>query len=601
MQNISKTPFLFVIFLLGLTACEEPDRDLAVTPTDPTHRLIRQGSVEGVVQENGSYAWLGIPYARPPVGELRWRPPQAPERFSSRFVADDNSQLCPQFVSPLSAGVADEDGDGIVGDEDCLYLNVYAPGNTSSSDRLPVMVWIYGGGNNSGYAGDYNGGNLAESQKVIVVTFNYRLGSLGWFIHPAILPEGASGADASGNWSTLDTIHALKWVQNNIESFGGDPSNVTIFGESAGGANVLSLVTSPLASGLFHKAVVQSGGIDTIPLEQGINFSDDETPGHTHSSREIINKILIRDGRAANREEAKALQLSMSDGEIRELLYSQNAAEFLQLFNRDQSRNYPAPKKFRDGHVFPDMPPLEQLASGEYNQVPIILGTNRDERRIYMYQDPRWQPLLKTDPAEYVRVAKYPSDVWKLMGVDRLARIMSDVQDAPVFAYRFDWDEENTWQGVDLSLAIGAGHSVEMAFVFGDWDIGFVPKQIMYDPARNESRNALANSMMSYWANFAYTGAPASGRSGKEVPWLPWQQGEDQPKMLILDTEQDGGIRMSSDSVTLDSIKAEFLADEFSNAANRCYVYRAAFERVGGFDSEEYAGLGCPAIKSISP
>src|SRR5690606_34960593 len=267
----------------------------------------------------------------------------------SPFIADDNSQLCPQFVSNLSAGVPDEDGDGIVGDEDCLYLSVYAPSTSSSSDRLPVMVWIYGGGNNSGYAGDYNGGNLAESQKVIVVTFNYRLGSLGWFIHPAILPEGASGADASGNWSTLDTIHALKWVQTNIESFGGDSSNVTIFGESAGGANVLSLVTSPMASGLFHKAVVQSGGIETTPPEEGANLVDDDVGRHIHSPREISNKTLIRDGKAEDRTAAKALQLTMSDAEVRDLLYQQDAAAFLQLYKPEQARNYPAPKKFRDG------------------------------------------------------------------------------------------------------------------------------------------------------------------------------------------------------------------------------------------------------------
>src|SRR5690606_5446873 len=168
--------------VLGLVGCTDGgDANLSA---EPNHRLTQQGSVIGVVQDNGSYAWLGIPYAKPPVGDLRWRPPQAPGRFTSPFIADDNSQLCPQFVSNLSAGVPDEDGDGIVGDEDCLYLSVYAPSTSSSSDKLPVMVWIYGGGNNSGYAGDYNGGELAESQNVVVVTINYRLGSLGWFIHP---------------------------------------------------------------------------------------------------------------------------------------------------------------------------------------------------------------------------------------------------------------------------------------------------------------------------------------------------------------------------------------------------------------------------------
>ena len=136
------------------------------------------------------------------------------------------------------------------------------------------MYWIFGGGNNSGYAGDYNGGNLAQTQDVIIVTVNYRLGSLGWFHHPALYDAGASGAAVSGNWSTLDTIAGLQWVQDNVAAFGGDPDNVNIFGESAGAGNLMNLVTSPMTKGLFHRAIVQSGGIDTTPIAQGVNYSE---------------------------------------------------------------------------------------------------------------------------------------------------------------------------------------------------------------------------------------------------------------------------------------------------------------------------------------
>lgn len=585
--------------VIGLGACSpqseqtEAAARAATSTSPPTHRSIAQGELRGTVQNDGSLAWLGIPYAEPPVGERRWKLAEPHAGWQGVFKANKNIEPCPQFASNLTAGIEDPDGDGIVGNEDCLYLSVYAPANASPDKPLPVMYWIYGGGNNSGYAGDYNGGNLAQSQNVVVVTVNYRLGSLGWFIHPAIIPDEASGAAASGNWSTVDTIRGLEWVRENIAAFGGDPDNVTIFGESAGGGNVMSLVTSPLAEGLFHKAIVQSGGVDTAPMAEAINYRDDQPAGHRNSSKEIINAILIRDGEAANREEAIGLQETLSESAIRDLLYSQSAADFLKLYNPEGARNYPAPKKLRDGTVFVKTPPMEQLAAGDYNPVPIILGTNRDERRIYMYRDPRWAPLIESDPEEYIRVAKYPSDAWKLRGVDGLARTMDPVQQEAIYAFRFDWDEGAVYEGVDLAVGVGAGHSVEMAFVFGDWNVGFVPKEMLYDPERDSSRDALSGSMMSYWANFAYTGDPAKGRDGKQVQWQAWQSGEDQPKMLVLDTPQDGGIRMSTDQVTPESIKSEFLADQFSSKDNLCYSYRATFERMGEFDEDEYQRLGC--------
>lgn len=563
---------------------------------DPTLRNIDQGQLTGLVQDNGSLAWKSIPYARPPVDELRWKLPQPPEPWSGTYAATDTIQPCPQFTSGLTAGIADRDNDGIVGSEDCLYLSVYAPDDIPDGERLPVMYWIFGGGNNSGYAGDYNGGALAQSQDVIVVTVNYRLGSLGWFYHPAVFEDGASGAAASGNWSTMDTVAGLQWVQDNITAFGGDPANVTVFGESAGGGNVMSLVTSPVAEGLFHRAIVQSGGIGTTSIEQGLNYMDDEPAGHEHSSKEIINQILMRDGLAEDRDGARDLQESMSESEIRELLHDQEATEFLRLYNPEGSRNYPAPKKFTDGTVFVEQDPLEQLASGDYNQVPIILGTNRDERRIYLYG--AWGDVIRDDPQEYIRFAHYPSVQWKWRGVDDLARRMAPVQDAPVYAFRFDWDDQVVRDdGLDMGIAIGAAHSTEMAFVFGDWDIGFLDPDTLYDPDTNPERDRLSDAMMSYWSSFAYSGEPGRGRDGTLPQWRPWQNGEGNPKMLILDSRADGGIRMSDEEVTLAGIKEDFMAEEWSDPQNRCRAYQATFGGTPAFDRDEYTGLvegGCP-------
>lgn len=575
---------------------EQAQTEPAVTPpADATLRTINHGQLTGLVQSDGSLAWQNIPYAQPPVGDLRWKLPQAPEPWTGVYSATDTIQPCPQFVSPLAAGIADPDGDGIIGTEDCLYLSVYAPSDIPHGEQLPVMYWIFGGGNNSGYAGDYNGGYLAQSQNVIVVAVNYRLGSLGWFYHPAVFEEGASAAAASGNWSTVDTIAGLHWVRDNISVFGGDPENVTIFGESAGGGNVMSLVTSPMAEGLFHRAIVQSGGIGTTAVAQGVNYADDDVPGHQHSSREIINKILLRDGLAADRDSAKAMQDAMSNSEIRDLLYEQDAAEFLALYNPEAARNYPAPKKFTDGTVFIEQPPMEQLASGNYNQVPIMLGTNRDERRIYLYAS--WLDTIRNDPAEYIRFAHYPSVLWKWSGVDELARRMTAAQPQPVFAFRFDWDEQRrNNNGLDMSVAIGAAHATEMAFVFGDWDLGFINPDSLYDPATTPGRDALSAAMMSYWANFAYTGNPGAGRDGSLPLWESWRNGDGNSKMIILDSDADGGIRMSSEEVTLESIKRDFLAEQWSVPQNRCRAYAATFGGSSAFNRQEFAGLiegGC--------
>ena len=587
-----------LVALLLLAACaDKPATDTAVS--DPLVRTIDAGQVRGIAQANGSSAWLGIPFARPPVGALRWQAPVPIEPWQDVFAADRDEHACPQFVSPLTEGIADTDGDGIVGSEDCLYLSVYSPSSAAQDKLVPVMFWIFGGGNNSGYAANYNAANLAQTHNVVVVTVNYRLGSLGWFRHPALSNGVAEGPGRSGNWADLDQQLALRWVQTNIRAFGGDAGNVTIFGESAGGLNVMSLLISPTAKGLFHKAIVQSGGIRTMTVAKAVNFTDDADPGSEFSSREIINKILVRDGKAADRAAAKKLQQEMTDAQIVELLQAQSAPAFLKLYNPQGARNYPSTQKIADDTVYPTRPVSELLAAGDFHPVPTMLGTNRDERRIYMYRLPRWQGILKTSPEDYTKFANYPSLQWKYTGVDSLARAMSPKQPA-IYAYRFDWDEGGKLGELDLATAIGASHSTEIAFVFGNWDIGFLPRDAMYPAERRDARDALSKSMMSYWAHFAYTGAPGKGRDGNEVEWLAWKNADGEPKTLILDTQAGGGIRMMSEEVTATSVKERMLADTFEDQRLHCEAYALTF---GGneFDPQEYARLGGKGCKQYPP
>ena len=193
-------------------------------------------------------------------------------------------------------------------------------GLPTGEERLPVMVYIHGGGNTAGYANQfkYSGRNLAKRHGVIVVNFNYRLGLFGWFAHPA-LNSGGSSEDRSGNYGILDGLAALQWVQDNIAAFGGNPNNVTLFGESAGGMNIFAILASPILTsqegrGLFHKAIIQSGLPVSTPMEQAQNYIEDA--GLENSAREITNRLLISDGRAGSREDAVSHQSQMTDTEI---------------------------------------------------------------------------------------------------------------------------------------------------------------------------------------------------------------------------------------------------------------------------------------------
>ena len=293
---------LEVLAALLVAGCSEPPRP--VKPEPSSLRKVGAAELTGIEGRYGDHAWLGVRFARAPVGSLRFRAPQpvAPEgkREAMAFGAP-----CPQIGHPF--GVATAPRGEPVGEEDCLFLNVYAPKmkpEQAASSKLPVMVWFHGGGNVVGHASGYDGGHLAQRERLVVVTANYRLGPFGWFRHAA-LGEGASPEDASGNYGTLDQIAALRWVQQHIGSFGGDPGNVTIFGESAGARDVIALTVAPPARGLFHRAIAQSGNVRVQSSEKAEAFA--AAGGHPNSSSEIIARLLLREGKAKDAAGAAAL------------------------------------------------------------------------------------------------------------------------------------------------------------------------------------------------------------------------------------------------------------------------------------------------------
>jgi len=564
-----------------------------------TERLTESGRVVGFIEENGSHAWLGIPYAKAPVGELRWKAPRPADPWGGTLEAVELSPICTQYgglmgdVSPLAYGEP-------VGQEDCLFLNLWAPALPPDSiphgrDRLPVMVWIHGGGNSVGHAGSYNGRVLADRYKVIVVTLNYRLGPLGWFAHPALRGRGTTAEDESGNYGTLDIIRALTWVRDNISNFGGDPGNVTVFGESAGARNTITMLLSPKARGFFHRAIAQSGGPSTTAMSKAENYKDAVRAGHKFSSREVICRLLIADDIAPNREAARSYQDQMSNEEIVDYLGGKNSRELLSVYEPGPAGMISMPQVFRDGAVLPKGDPLilfEHEAS--YNPVPIILGTNRDENKLFMAMNPEYVSILGVKDQEYYDlVAGYVSDGWKATGADEIAVVLRKTQGESVYVYRFDWDEEPSFLGSDMGKLVGAGHGLEIAFVFNDFEAGLRAFRLFYSDSNEAGRKALADDMSSYWAEFAYTGSPGKGRDGNRTEWTAWDNAARGDKFIIFDTPEGGGIRMSSDAVRLADLKERIRAEtRFKSQVKHCETYVWMFGRQEDWDSEDYENLG---------
>ncbi len=557
-----------------------------------TRRSVTGGEIIGYNNGQGALVWRGIPYAAAPTGANRWRAPQPvkPWQGDKEVIADGAE--CATWGSMFNPGSS-----GVYGQEDCLYLNVFAP--EGSTEALPVMFWIHGGANKFGSGGGslYDGTALATRHQVILVSINYRLFGLGWFNHPALATGNPE--DDSGNYGTLDQIAALRWVHDNIEQFGGDPDRVTVFGESAGGWNTLAMMASPLAEGLFHRAIVQSGGLDIEPLSVARNFTDDEAPGHPFSSAEVVSQILIEQGKASDKTEARELQAQMPATELASFLRSLNAEQFYAAYaalQTDQALLFP--DLFGDGHVLPAAQPSQVLFSNtdNYNAVPVILGTNNEEMKLFMAFNPELVKFFMNLPVgfhdleEYNRINRYSTDNWKVTGVDRLASAMRGAQGDSVFAYRFDARDLRDFGLIDLKDLLGAAHAMEIPYVFGNFPNS---AKAIFPESLTPGRDRLSHSMMSYWSEFAYSGNPGAGRDGSELPWTTWQNGAaDQTRLMILDSDNGEGLRMSTEELRMADLKQRFFSDDnFDSQEARCEGYKMLFQG-DDFVEEEYSTLG---------
>ena len=530
--------------------------------------------------------WEDIPYAQPPVGDLRWKAPKKIQNNDNYIESKDNN-FCIQRTSNLG-GSSQFSDDLISGTEDCLYLDIYAP-TQKSQELLPVMFWIHGGGNTSGLKDLYDFSKLVKKHNVIIVAINYRLGPLGWFTHPSI-QNLQDGIDKASNFGTLDIISALEWVNKNIILFGGNSKNVTIFGESAGGHNVLSLLVSSKAKGLFHKAISMSGYTESISLEDAYRQKK-QSPSSNYSTWEVVNKI-IKDRADKN------LQDQYTQRELRHILYSLSGKEFYQYYAERESFEE-LPLLTNDGIVIPKIGLKKSLSKKEHiNNVPTIAGSTRDEVKIWLAFSEYFVSLDYSVAGSIFGLPKvnlndenafeafnyYRSNAWKIRGVNEPLNSLAKAGNSQLYSYRVDWDDRRKFLVADFKQLFGAGHALEIPLLTGSTKLVGGPPVSNFMYPKGISHFYVSRNMMKFWTNFAKFGEP--GYSSNNLKWEPYSFNENnESNYMVIDKKKN--LKMSSDNLTLLKLAQKVYLDSRLDEVEKCVVLYQMFTYVGNDMYEE--------------
>ena len=566
------------------------------------------GSIAKEKNNNKNISFLGIPFAQPPVNELRWKAPRDLTNVPETFDATKLPNRCMQ-VSNFYDSMDGIEGGSIIGSEDCLYLNIYVSERAlNSRENLPVMFWIHGGGNTWGYSASniYTSGDFVLEHDVILVTTNYRLGPFGWFAYSGLNQSSGNPLDSTANFGTLDIIKSLEWVNKNISHFNGDPNNVTIFGESAGARNVISLMSSPLSENLFERGISQSGYLGSDTLEYAEN-------NDRAGSISLLKHLK------------KSKNLEISDQELSDFINDKSSStNFLRSASANDIISYYRPRNDSGGlidvpNVIPDgiVIPMKGIygvyRDGDMHDKPMIFGSTRDEDKLFMFVNDDFveRPLSilspiseyfelyvkPKDPKFYDAYGKYMAESWKYGAVDLPSKFTSTNKNSNVYAYRFDWDEQNSDLGLDLLLGfnvpginlnldlpnlLGAGHAMEIAFIFKSG--GLLGESydaitdIMYDENNRLTDLDLSTKMGQYWVNFAYDGNPNSAPYNMSTEWMPWDELSGKKRFIVFDSINDKGITMFNNTLSADSI-LQGIASENISLTQKCHIINKMFNR----------------------
>ena len=538
--------------------------------SDPLQPQTSLGVVVGANDTTtGTYSWKGIPYAKPPVGDLRWKPPQDAEAWTAPRTTTSFGNACAQYGRIYGPGANNKYDATIgttlntaVGSEDCLYLNVWRP--ASGERNLPIVVFFHGGSNVSGYTADpmYDGTNLAKTANAVVVTPNFRVGILG-FLNMPQLKAGDASTD-SGNFAMLDSIKALQFIRNNAASFGGNPDNITIVGQSAGAINVWALQTSPqmvaASPKLFHKVMPLSGGISlgtNLPAGSIPTLSPAST--YLAQGNSLLQNLVIADGLAVDAGTATTYIATQTNAQIAAYLRTKTPAQlFTTLLTKLALLGLAGSGPIPDGAVVA-ADPIAAIAAGNYVKVPVLAGNARDEGKLFpsflslvggapgarlvtdaqlfanhFSYNPNAAPQTTVDQwlaASYLPVntpvtgftarAELLNSVFFLRSRDNVLNTLKTKQDN-VWYYRFDWAQQPApWNDI-----YGAVHVIDLPFLFGNFGPSLFGN-VWFNDANKNGRTELSAAMMQTVSAFARNGDPNNTSLG--TAWAPW------PAKLVFD------------------------------------------------------------------
>lgn len=491
------------------------------------------GKLTGAEVNGGAtLQWLGVPYAKPPVGALRWKAAQPLDASSAPVDATKPGPLCPQIASGK-----------YVGNEDCLTLDISRP--NSAETGLPVLVYIHGGNNQGGTSQEIDAKTLAVTADAVVVSINYRLGLLGFNSLPAL--RTGSVEENSGNFSLLDMSHALGWIKDNIGAFGGDGGNITVSGFSAGGRDVMAMLISPIFKGQFQKAISLSGGMTIADQEASAGLT-----------AKALAPLVVADKVRADEAEAEAW-LKTASPDVVAYLDSLTAERLAGLMTNAGIRMAAFPHLFNDGTVLPK----DGFATKTYNAVPLLMFTSSNEFTLFARGDAEFAAVkddeLMADPAKlanFTFAANYGSKLYELFNAQDSAEAMVDRYKAPIYTLRFAWGRDRAIVGDRMGTLYGSFHGVWIPFVTSTTTgfSGVFPQVFDNDGVRDG-----ADKLGRYLKSFLRTGNPnADGL----VEWKPWQAAKTGPTQLVLDADAKAATFTQTEQRTdYDAVLAAMQAD----------------------------------------